>query len=125
MTLTNEEIYGYARRIDEQFNQTINTLQLPVKVNFYLQKNIKAIMGPAQEIETARLELAQRYGTATEDGKGYKVEKENIPLVEKEMDDLLALEQDIQIYPIKLSSFDGVDLTYAQVDAISFMIEED
>lgn len=125
MTLTNSEIYNYARHIDEQFNQTINTLQLPVKINFYLQKNIKAIMGPAQEIETARLELAQRYGTPTEDGAGYKVPKEHLEEVEKEMDDLLALEQDIQIYPIKLSAFDGVDLTYAQVDAISFMIEED
>lgn len=125
MLMTNEDIYTYARRIDEQFNNTVNDLKLPVRINFYLQKNIKAVMGPAQEIEEARLNIAKEYGEPDEDKQSYRIPPEKFDIVNKELDDLLALQQEIQIYPLKLSDFDGIDLTYAQVDALSFMIQED
>ena len=124
MKLTNEEIYIYGRKLDEAFDPEEN-LCLPVKVNFYLQKNIKAIMGLAQEIEQERIKIAQSNGEYDEEKGGYKIPADKLDAVQNELNDLLNLEQEVQIYQIPLDAFDGINLTYNQVDALSFMIKED
>ena len=109
MNLQNNLIYKQARLL-----QTFNTcnMKLPIKINFYLQKNIQLIAQAATEIENARLLIAQQYGTINE-------------IVNKELNDLLNLEQDLNIHIFKLSDFDNIELTYQQMSAIMFMIEED
>ena len=42
MKLTNNQIYDYATRLAAEFSD--NSLKLPIKVNFYLQKNKAALM---------------------------------------------------------------------------------
>lgn len=122
MNLQNNLIYKQARLL-----QTFNTcnMKLPIKINFYLQKNIQLIAQAATEIENARLLIAQQYGTINDEGTGFNIPSENIEIVNKELNDLLNLEQDLNIHIFKLSDFDNIELTYQQMSAIMFMIEED
>lgn len=121
-TMTNVEIYNYANALMSVFNEEMT---LPVKVNFYLQKNTNTMIEAGKEIEKARMDIIQRYGTPSEDGQSYEVSAENIEAVNKELEDLFSLEQEIKINEISLEAFANVELTTAQVAAIAFMIKEE
>lgn len=120
--MKNMEIYSYASALMEAFKEDIT---LPVKVNFYLQKNMTRMIEAGKEIEKARMEIIQKYGTPTEDGQSVEVAAEMVETVNKELEDLFALEQEIKVNEISLEAFDGIDLTSAQVAAISFMIKDE
>lgn len=120
MKLTNKKIYEYASML-----QTFNINErLPVKINFFLQKNIQIIIASGQEIEEAKMNIAQEFGELNEEGTQYIVSSENIKLAQKELNDLFNLEQDLNIHIFKLDDFDNIELTYQQLSAIMFMIEE-
>ena len=99
-------------------------IKMPVRINFFLQKNIQMIAAAGQEIEAARMNIAQQFGTLNEDGTQYMVPQENMNVVNQELNDLFNLEQDLNIHIFKLDDFDGIELTYDQMSAIMFMIEE-
>lgn len=121
-TMTNLEIYAYADSLMNAFKEDV---KLPVKVNFYLQKNMTRMTEAGKEIEKARMDIIQRYGTPTEDGQNIEVPADMVETVNKELEDLFALEQEIKVNEIALDAFDGIDLTSAQVAAISFMIKDE
>lgn len=121
MKLTNYKIYEHAEGF-KTFSDC--NVKLPVRINFFLQKNINIITTAAQEIEQARLSIAQQFGELNEEHNGYIVPTDRIPLVNQEISELFALEQDLPIHTFKLSDFDNIELTYQQMAAIMFMIEE-
>jgi hypothetical protein len=90
MKLTNNEIYSYAIALNEAFVD--NTQRLPMKVNFYLQKNKKTLMELGRDIEESRVDIIRNYGELTEDETQYAISKENIEAAQKELEDLLNLE---------------------------------
>jgi hypothetical protein len=47
-----------------------------------------------------------------------------MPAAQQELNDLFALEQEVNIHMFKLDDFDGIELTTTQLSAIMFMIEE-
>jgi hypothetical protein len=51
MKLNNQQIYEYAQQLSI-FNEC--NIKMPVRINFYLQKNIQLIQQAAEEIERAR-----------------------------------------------------------------------
>jgi hypothetical protein len=55
---------------------------------------------------------------------GYDIPPENMAAANKELQDLFDLEQDLNIHMFNLDDFDGIELTYQQMSAIMFMIEE-
>ena len=59
ITLTNLEIYTTAQALMENITTDMN---LPVKVGFYIQKNMKKMTELAQEIEKSRMEIFDKYG---------------------------------------------------------------
>ena len=120
-TMTNLEIYAYANALMDAFKEDIT---LPVKVNFYLQKNMTRMIEAGKEIEKTRMDIIQKYGTPTEDGQNIEVSADMVETVNKELEDLFALEQEIKVNEIALDAFDGIDLTSAQVAAIAFMIKD-
>ena len=120
MTITNNQIYTYATNL-AQFNIE---QKLPVKINFFLQRNIQTIQKLAEEINVARMEIAQQFGEPNEDGTGFIIPPHNIAAAQQELNDLFALEQDVNIHMFKLDDFDGIELTMEQLSAIMFMIEE-
>ncbi len=121
-TMTNLEIYAYANGLMDSFKEEMT---LPVKVNFYLQKNMTRMIEAGKEIEKARMDIIQKYGTLTEDGQNIEVPADMVETVNKELEDLFALEQEIKVNEIALDAFDGIDLTSAQVAAITFMIKDE
>ena len=122
MKMKNSEIYNYAQALIEAFRD--NNQRLPVKINFYLQKNKKTLLSLSQDIEQSRMDIAQNYGTINEEGTAYDIPKENIVAVNNEIQDLLNIEQEVPIYQVSIDSFsDDLTLTTAQMEAILFMID--
>ena len=123
MLLKNAEVYLAAENLNEVFSKD-SDLHLPIKINYWLQKNMRTITTLAQEIEETRLTIAKTYGEPTEDGDSYKVPSENIETAQQELNDLFGIEQDVDIHMFKLSEFDGIDLSMTQMAAIMFMIDD-
>lgn len=122
MLMKNSEIYNYAQALVEAFQD--NTQRLPVKINFYLQKNKKTLLDLSQDIEQSRMEIAQNYGALTEDRTAYNIPDENISIVNNEITELFNIEQEVPIYKVSIDSFsDDLTLTTAQMEAIMFMID--
>ena len=120
MKLTNQQIYEAA------FRTATFSIEgkLPVKINFFLQKNLQVIAAASKEIEEARIKVAQDFGNLSEDGTQYIVPPDRMIDAQKELNDLFNLEQDLNIHMFKIDDFDGIELTYEQLSAIMFMIEE-
>ena len=121
MKLSNQLIYEYAKEL-QIFNNC--DIKIPVKINFFLQKNIRLIQNTAREIESIKMSIAAEYGEVNEERTGYNIPVENTEIVNKELNDLFAIEQELDIHIFKLDIFDNLELTYQQMSAIMFMIEE-
>lgn len=122
MKLTNAQIYAYATALMDAFQDT--TQKLPIKVNFYLQKNKTTLLGLAQDIEASRGDIIRQYGEPTEDGTQYVISKDKIEEAQKELNDLLSLEQEVDIYTVSMDNLsDDIALTTGQMEAMMFMID--
>ena len=120
--MKNYEIYQHAEALVKVFNNL--SQPLPVKVNFYLQKNRAKLVELAQEIDQARLNIAASFGTLDEKTQQYVIPSENLQAANDEVNDLFNLDQDVKIYKVSLDSFkDDFVLTIEQMEAIMFMIE--
>lgn len=122
--LTNAQIYSYAVALNEAFKD--DTQKLPIKINFYLQKNKNTLMTLGQDVEEARMKIIRENGNLSEDKTQFIIPKDKLESVQQELNDLLSLLQEVNIYTVKLDSFsDDIALTTAQMDAMMFMIEEE
>lgn len=121
--LTNNEIYNYADNIIKNFSN--QDLKLPIKINFYLQKNQLELLTLAQDIEKQRIEIVQEYGTFNEETKNYDVPSDKIVEATQKINELFDLTQEVKIYKVKLEDFGNIDLTAGQMQALLFMIEEE
>lgn len=122
MKLNNSFIYSSEKSIANAFKSTTN---LPARINFVIQKNLDELSLLAYDIEKIRKNIIEKYGNINEEDNSYNIPKENIHLAQKELDDLLEVEQDVNIRFIKASWLDGFDLTMEQMASIMFMIEEE
>ena len=122
MTMTNNEIYTYTRQLMDAFSD--GEQKLPIKINFYLQKNKNTLLALAQDIERSRLEIAQNFGTLDDAGEQYVIPNEKLAEASKELEDLFNLEQDVVIHKISIDSLnDDLMLSAAQMEALMFMID--
>lgn len=124
MQLTNNQIYNYASKLATQFNIQKCDIKLPIKISFFLQKNMKILTELAQDIEKCRLQIVTTYGTLQEESQTYIITPDNIEKANAELTDLFTLEQNVELHTFKLEDFEGLEFTFAQMDAIMFMIEE-
>jgi hypothetical protein len=121
-TMTNSEIYSIATILGKAFEDEKQVL--PVKVNFYMQKNRATLTALAQEVEKARVEILQKHGTLNEETNQFEFSSEVAETVIQELNDLLSLEQEVNIYTISIDSFgDDLSLTTGQMEALMFMID--
>lgn len=123
ITLTNKQIYDYATGLINNFSN--NDLKLPVKINFYLQKNQLELLPLAQDIEQQRMDIIQEYGILNEETQNYIIPTDEINIVTKKINELFDLTQDVKIYKVKLEDFGDIDFTPNQMKALLFMIEEE
>lgn len=121
-TMTNSEIYNIATVLGKAFEDERQVL--PVKVNFYMQKNRATLTTLAQEVERARVEILQKHGTLNEETNQFEFSNEVAETVIQELNDLLSLEQEVNIYTVSIDSFgDDLSLTTGQMEALMFMID--
>lgn len=122
MKLTNNTIYNLALALQSSF--TDGTQYLPVKVNFYIQKNKATLFNLVKDIEEARTAILQNYGTLNEESGQYEFDEKNVTIAANELNDLFNLEQEVQIYTVSIDSFgEDLSLTTGQMEALMFMID--
>lgn len=126
-TMSNIEIYNIATALSELFNDMVTKeMKLPVKVNFYFQKNMNALIDMAQELEQEKNNIVLKYGTVDEeDPNRVNLSPEVLDIANKELADLFALEQEVAVNVIELDWFEGIDMTPQQLAAITFMINDE
>ena len=124
MRLTNNEIYNYANALLQYFGAD-NQMKLPIKVSFFLQKNIKVMTEAAQEIDRARMEIIQRYGTPNEDGQSYQIPEDKVEVASAELEELFNIEQNLNIHSFNLDDFNDIEMTSAETSALLFMIRDE
>lgn len=124
MTLTNNEIYGYASALLTEFGPDCE-IKFPIKINFFLQKNIKLMSDLAQDIDASRLAIAQQYGTLNEDGVAYSIPDEKIEDAARELNDLFSLTQEVAVRKFNIDDFNDIELTAKQMNALMFMINDE
>ena len=87
MILSNQEIYNNAINLSNFHIEE----KLPVKINFFLQKNIKLIQESALEIDNTRMDIAANYGVLNSDNNTYEVPAEKMSEAQKELSEMLFL----------------------------------
>ena len=102
---------------------TDNSLRLPAKVNFMLQKNITTLYALAQEIEKARYDILTFYGEVLEDGN-IKVLPEKQDAAYKELLELFGVEQEVNIMTTTIDALGDSSLSLEQMNALMFMLED-
>ena len=123
MLMKNNEIYNTAIKIAEAFRD--ENMYLPMRLNFYLQKNKKVLMDLSKDIEESRLKIIEEYGILNEDGMTFNIPEDKVAEASKELADLFDLEQEVNIYTISADIIpNDIKLTTSQMEAMLFMIEE-
>ena len=121
-TMTNNEIYKIANTLNQAFTDA--SQYLPVKVNFYIQKNKSTLLALAQDIERARVNILKNYGTLNEETNQFEFTQDKAQIVMQELNDLFSLEQEVNVYTVNIDSFgDDLSLTTGQMEALMFMID--
>ena len=109
MKLTNGQIYNYILKMNEAFSNFNEPL--PVKFNFYINKNQQTLYNLAQTIEHTRDDIL---GT-----------EKNEELKEYKLQQLAEIEQDVDIKMIPASWLtNDMKLTQEQLLSIMFMIDD-
>ena len=122
INLRNGEIFSVAIILKEFCENP--ELVLPIKANFYLQKNKTVLLELAQEIETARNEIFSKYGTLNDEGTGYNFEEAVIADANAELEELLMLSQEVSLYMINIDDFKDIKLNNQEMSALMLMIDE-
>ena len=120
MKLTNEQIYNYSIALQSTLD---NSIYIPAKANFFICKNVQLIADAAKEIDKSRLAVAQYYGELNEEGTQYIIPREKLEEANRELVDLLTIEQDLDIKTFSIDDLQNVELTGVQMQALMFMIE--
>ena len=124
MKLTNETIYSYGTALMTIFDENFN-IYIPAKANFFIQKNRNIVIEAAKEIDSARMKIIQHYGELIPETQEYRINPENTEQVVAELQELFAIEQDLNIKTFKIEDLGNVEFTPSQMSAIMFMIDED
>lgn len=123
MKLTNLEILNIFDKINESFKD--NNEYIPIKIGFAIQKNISTLYFLVREIENAKVKIAEQYGQLENEKTGeYKISEDKIEDAQKEFNDLLNFEQEIDIRTIKLSDIENLSFTLQQINSLLFMIKD-
>lgn len=121
-TFKNIEIYNLVN-LYQSLLENFDNLFLPIKANFYFKQNIKTLVCKGLEIDNFRSEIIKKYAKLKNDK--YKFEEDNLEKANKEIEELMSLEQELDIKLIPLSAFDNVQITPKMMEIFIPMISEE
>lgn len=127
MKLSNERIINEATGLG-----AITQKQLPVKVSYAIAKNIIKIERELKVYNSEKQKLIDKYASKDEDGNpiitngNIEIPKENAANWNKDIKELLEIENEIDIHKFNISLLDNsnCDFTPAELMLIDYMIEE-
>lgn len=122
--MSNLDIYQYTSNLANAFNEQEN-IQLPIMVNFAIQKNLYELSSVVNIIEKVRNDLGKKYGEYDSEEGNYFIPEENREKISNELNQLMEAQQNVDIKKIKLKDLEGINLTPAQMRSLLFMIEEE
>ena len=122
--MSNLDIYQYTSNLANAFNEQEN-VQLPIMVNFAIQKNLHELSSVVNIIEKVRNDLGKKYGEYDSEEGNYFIPEENREKISNELNQLMEAQQNVDIKKIKLKDLEGINLTPAQMRSLLFMIEEE
>ena len=127
MKLTNERILGDAARLAQ-----ISHKELPIKVSYAIAKNISKLEAELKTYNAEREKLIEKYSEKDEHGKTIVVENNQIKLQpehladwNKDMKELLSIENDIDIHQFSIEELNGHSVSASELMVIDYMIIED
>lgn len=123
MKLKNSQIFEMANNLVTAFQN--ETRYLPAKLNFYIQKNRNILVQLAEEIDSGRMTIIQHYGIIDGQTGGYIIPDDKKEAVNKELNDLAQLIQEVKLEFIPLSYLDNLEFTTKQMQALMFMIKDE
>lgn len=123
MKLKNSQIFEMANNLVTAFQN--ETRYLPAKLNFYIQKNRNILVQLAGEIDSGRMTIIQHYGIVDNQTGGYIIPDDKKETVNKELNDLAQLIQEVKLEFIPLSYLEGLEFTTKQMQALMFMIKDE
>ena len=123
MKLKNSQIFEMANNLVAAFQN--ETKYLPAKLNFYIQKNRNILVQLAEEINSSRVTIIQHYGITDGQTGGYIIPDDKKEVVNKELNDLAQLIQEVKLESIPLSYLEGLEFTTKQMQALMFMIKDE
>lgn len=116
------EIYDIAVKLLNNFTD-IDNVYLSAAAVFSIQKNKQNFLNIANEIESARLQLLNKYNINNKLGE-IQIAPENIEKVNKELIELLSIEEEVKIYTFSIDELEDAKFTPLQMEAILFMIKD-
>lgn len=125
MLIKNNVILNIYNNVFQSLEKDCSDIQIPVKIGFFLQKNLNKIKESAFEIEQLKILIGKKYGKITDDGMSYLIPEEKMQLAQQDLNDLLEIEQDIPLHLFKLNDFNNISLPFKYLSILSIMIEEE
>ena len=71
------------------------------------------------------MSILQHYSQGEMDGDNFTIPQEAIEIANKELVDLLGIQQEMKIYTFEIDKIEDIKFTSAQMQAIMFMINEE
>lgn len=114
------------REIIEHINALGNFTKekLPVKLSFAIVKNFNKLQMAYKDYDESRKALLDEYSEKNEKGEIIpdKIADENIEKWNKEINELLDIEVDVDIHTVSIDVIENLQLSVSDVAAIEFMI---
>lgn len=119
--MKNKEVYNLSNNFHNAFDK--DDKYRPAKVMYIIYKNIKKLDEIVNDLEQFRLNVINNYADIHSDDT-YSIEPEKCTLANKELEDLLEMDQQIDIIKLSLQDIEDLEFTPQQMEALMFMIEE-
>ena len=126
MKLSNEIILNSTTKLGE-----IAQKQFPVKVSYAIAKNINKLEAELKIYNGERQKLIEKYSIKDETGKTVvgennqiTIQKEFLDDWNKDIKDLLAIENEVDIHKFKIDELNGFNMSPTELILIDYMIED-
>ena len=126
MKLTNQLILNSIEGLS-----AISKREFPIKVSYAISKNIKKINEELITYNEQRQKLVTKYAICDENGKTildenniFHIKEEFVEVWNKELKELFAIENDIDISKFPLKALTGFNISASDIGLIDYMIEE-
>lgn len=104
-----------------------DSVALPALVSFAAVRNFKTLQPIAEDINKARISILQKYSDkvdTAEEAIYYTFPDDAVPIVQKELDDLLNAMTDLPLVTFTIDKLSGYDIPLKTMNILYFMVAD-